>query len=206
MIESIIQFDKSLFYFINVTLSNPVTDFLMPIITNGRYWLPVYIALFIYLLFFNHIKNQEYINRNNNYNFFKNLIIFNKLGIAIAIILALSAILADQISANLIKDIVGRLRPCKELENINLLVNCGAGKSFPSAHATNNFAAAVTLSYFFRKYIYIFITIAALVALSRVFVGVHYPVDITAGAILGTLISFSLIIIFNKFIKNKIIK
>lgn len=206
MIESIIQLDKSLFYFINVTLSNPVTDFLMPIITNGRYWLPVYIALFIYLIFFNHIKNQEYINRNNNYNFFKNLIIYNKLGIAIAIILALSAILADQISANLIKDIVGRLRPCKELENINLLVNCGAGKSFPSAHATNNFAAAVTLSYFFRKYIYIFITIAALVALSRVFVGVHYPVDITAGAILGTLISFSLIIIFNKFIKNKIIK
>lgn len=206
MIESIIQLDKSLFYFINVTLSNPVTDFIMPIITNGKYWLPVYIALFIYLIFFNHIKNQEYINRNNNYNFFKNLIIYNKLGIAIAIILALSAILADQISANLIKDIVGRLRPCKELENINLLVNCGAGKSFPSAHATNNFAAAVTLSYFFRKYIYIFITIATLVALSRVFVGVHYPVDITAGAILGTLISFSLIFIFNKFIKNKIIK
>lgn len=206
MIEKIIEIDKNLFYFINVTLSNQVTDFIMPIITNGRLWAPVYVALFIYLIFFYHINDAEYKNRVNKENYFKEIFKYNRLGISIAVILGLSAILADQISANLIKDIVGRLRPCKELENINLLINCGSGKSFPSAHATNNFAAAVTLIYFFKKYKYIFLTIAVLVALSRVFVGVHYPLDITAGAILGTSISLSLIYLFNKLIKNKIIK
>lgn len=206
MIEKIIEIDKTLFYFINVTLSNQVTDFIMPIITNGRLWAPIYVALFIYLIFFYHFNTAEYKNRINKENFFKEILKFNRLGLSIAVILGLSAILADQISANLIKDLVGRLRPCKELENINLLINCGSGKSFPSAHATNNFAAAITLSYFFRKYIFIFMSIAILVALSRVFVGVHYPIDITAGAILGTLISLTLIFIFNKLIRNKIIK
>ena len=117
MLESIINFDKELFYFLNSTLANPVFDAIMPIVTKGRYWMPIYIFLFLYLIFFNHLKilKNEGIKLNSNY--FKNLIKFNKIGFAIAILLAVAVILADQISANFIKDIVGRLRPCKELEN-----------------------------------------------------------------------------------------
>lgn len=204
MLDLIINFDKDLFYFLNSTIANPVFDTIMPIITKGRYWMPIYILLFLYLIFFNHLKilKNEGIKLNSNY--FKNLIKYNKVGFAIAILLALSVILADQISANFIKDIVGRLRPCRELDNINLLVHCGSGKSFPSAHATNNFAAAVILSHFFSKNRYYFFSIATIVALSRVFVGVHYPIDITAGAILGVAISSTLLFIFNKFVINRL--
>lgn len=204
MLDLIINFDKDLFYFLNSTIANPVFDTIMPIITKGRYWMPIYILLFLYLIFFNHLKilKNEGIKLNSNY--FKNLIKYNKVGFAIAILLALSVILADQISANFIKDIVGRLRPCRELDNINLLVHCGSGKSFPSAHATNNFAAAVILSHFFHKNRYYFFSIATIVALSRVFVGVHYPIDITAGAILGVALSSTLLFIFNKFIIDRL--
>lgn len=204
MLEIVVAFDKEIFYFINTQLANPLFDAIMPIITKGRVWLPVYIGLFLYLIFFNHLKILKQNNIKLNSNYFKNLIKYNKLGFSIAILLAVAVILADQISANLIKDIVGRLRPCRELENINLLVHCGSGKSFPSAHATNNFAAALILSHFFSKNKYYFYSIATIVALSRVFVGVHYPIDITAGAILGILISTFLLFVFNRFIKEKI--
>lgn len=198
MIESIINLDKQVFYFINVGLSNPITDFAMPIITNGRIWLPIYISLFIYLIFFNHLKSDEYLSRNNQLNYFKDLLQYNKNGFMIAGLVAISAILADQISAHLIKDLVGRHRPCQELQNIHLLVSCGSGKSFPSAHSTNNFAAAVILSHFFKNKRFIFYSISSIVALSRVFVGVHYPIDILTGAILGSLISIFLLYVYKK--------
>ncbi len=206
MIESIVNLDRQVFYFINVGLSNPITDFIMPIITNGRVWLPIYITLFVYLIFFNHIKTQDYINRNNQHNYFKNLIKYNKTGFIIAGLVALSAILADQISAHLIKDLVGRHRPCQELQNIHLLIGCGSGKSFPSAHATNNFAAAVILSHFFQNKKIIFYSLSSIVALSRVFVGVHYPIDILSGAILGSVISLTLLYIYGKVEKVNFIQ
>lgn len=203
MIENIVNLDTKIFYFINVGLSNPITDFLMPIITNGKLWAPIYIFLFVYLIFLSHLKSDAYLQRDSS-NYFKNIIIYNKSGIAIALLLAIAVILADQISANFIKNSVGRLRPCHSLDNINLLISCGSGKSFPSAHATNNFAAAVLLSHFYKKYKYIFFSLATLVAFSRVFVGVHYPFDILVGAILGSIISCVLIFVFNKFIKHKL--
>lgn len=205
MIENIIYIDTKIFYFLNQTISNPVFDFLMPIVTNGKVWLPIYLSLFIYLIFFNHIPNIKKSGIKKPFlNYFSNLIKYNKKGFIIALMLAIAVVLADQISANLIKDFVGRVRPCHELENINLLVNCGSGKSFPSAHATNNFAAAVILSNFYKKNKIIFYTIATIVALSRVFVGVHYPVDITSGALLGSIIALSLIYVYNKLISKRI--
>jgi undecaprenyl-diphosphatase len=75
-------------------------------------------------------------------------------------------------------------------------VHCGAGKSFPSSHASNNFFAATALSSYFPRGKYFFYTIATLIALSRVFVGVHYPIDITTGAILGTMIGIFISKIF----------
>jgi undecaprenyl-diphosphatase len=82
------------------------------------------------------------------------------------------------------------------------LVGCGPGKSFPSSHATNNFALATILTYYFRKYRYWFYSIAALVAFSRVYVGVHYPIDISAGAILGTSVGLLFTLIATKIDKK----
>lgn len=177
--ETLLNIDKQLFLFVNQTLSNDFFDLIMPFITDKKNWIFIYIIGFIYLLF----KHK-----------WKGLIIISTLLIGVLI--------ADQVSANLIKDWVGRLRPCHDLDNVNLLVNCGSGKSFPSAHATNNFFAAFTLSHFFKKQTHIFYIIAFLVAISRVFVGVHYPLDITAGALLGILIGFLLTTILRLFYKK----
>jgi undecaprenyl-diphosphatase len=57
--------------------------------------------------------------------------------------------------------------------------------SFPSAHAANFFAVATYFNYFYPKYRWVYFSAAFLVALSRVSIGVHYPLDIIAGGILG---------------------
>ncbi|MCX6153573.1 MAG: phosphatase PAP2 family protein [Candidatus Kapabacteria bacterium] len=174
----IVSFDKSAFYFINVTLANSITDFIMPIITNEHYWMPVYVLLFVYLLIFS-----------------------GKKGRIVALGLAVTIIITDQFCSSFLKQAVGRLRPCFTLNNIHLLVSCGPGKSFPSSHAANNFAAAVFLLNYYSKQKYIFIIIASLVALSRVFVGVHYPLDIMAGALIGALIAYIVVFSIKKIFK-----
>jgi undecaprenyl-diphosphatase len=110
-------------------------------------------------------------------------------GFWIAILAIVTVGLTDLIG-NELKGLIGRLRPCHTLGDINLLVKCGSGKAFPSLHSANSFALAFILTRFFRQNAWIFYTLASLIALSRVIVGVHYPLDILGGAILGTLIAF----------------
>ena len=85
------------------------------------------------------------------------------------------------------------------LENINLLVGCGGGKAMPSAHAANAFGQAVLFAVLYRRVRLPLLGFATLVALSRVFVGVHYPLDVFAGALLGALVALLLVTIFNRF-------
>jgi len=84
------------------------------------------------------------------------------------------------------------------------MVHCGSGYSFTSSHATNHFALAVfifltlgKLGWYFR---WPFILWATIIAYSQVYVGVHFPLDIISGAILGTLIGFILAILFNRYV------
>jgi len=113
-----------------------------------------------------------------------------------ALFSVLALIVADYCSSSIIKPLVERLRPCHDpamQAGIHLLVHCGGGKSFPSSHSANSFAVAL---FFFgatphaRRTIRAVLFLAVLIALSRVFVGVHYPLDITAGAALGALIGW----------------
>jgi undecaprenyl-diphosphatase len=98
---------------------------------------------------------------------------------------------ADQLSSNVIKHLFLRPRPCHVVdgavvvEGVRLLVGCGGGYSFPSSHAVNHFAAATFLSSYYPKAGRWLFCYAALVSLSRVFVGVHYPSDIAGGALIG---------------------
>jgi undecaprenyl-diphosphatase len=71
---------------------------------------------------------------------------------------------------------------------IRLLVGCGGGMSFPSSHAVNNIATATLLGWYYprgRPWMFLWATV---VAISRSFVGLHYPSDVLGGAVLGILI------------------
>lgn len=162
MFDFIISFDQTLFKLINSGLANPIFDIIMPVITAFKYWIPLLLLLAFFLL------SEKVPN-----------------GRICALLLVLSIAFTDQMSSHLIKPLVSRDRPCKTLEDTHLIVKCPKGKSFPSSHAANSFGFMFILSRFIKKYKHIWFSIAGLIALSRVFVGVHYPVDIFCGALLG---------------------
>ena len=72
------------------------------------------------------------------------------------------------------------------LSDVRVLEECGNSFSFPSGHAAKAFLAATILSGFFVRRKKLFFTLAALVAFSRIYLGVHYPSDVLAGFALGT--------------------
>lgn len=169
--------DLSIFYFLNHTISNSVCDWFFVLITTQANWYIAYGVLIYFLL----TK-------------------FGWEGRIILLLLILTITISDQISSHILKEAVARLRPCWELSDVRLLVPCGGGKSFPSSHAVNNFAFAAVMSYYFRRYRVVFYIIASLVALSRVYVGVHYPSDVIGGAVIGYLTAFSIIFLYKKYI------
>ena len=102
---------------------------------------------------------------------------------------------ADFGSATLIKSFYKRVRPCNDPVMANIIVHrvdCGPGYSFPSTHASDHFAIAVMLILvFYRRYKWVLpvsLLWAASISFAQVYVGVHYPIDVTAGGIYGILI------------------
>ena len=185
MLEEILKVDLSLFYFFNKTMANSIFDAIMPIITNTKTWLPI-IAVFL------------------AYQFFK-CGIQGKLCI---ITLIIGVAVCDQVSSNLIKNLVMRPRPCHILTDINLLVSCGAGKSFPSSHAANSMMLVTIIALFYRQHKFWLPWVAVLIGFSRIVVGVHYPFDVLTGLILGALIGFVIYylvnFIFEKYFEPKL--
>lgn len=100
------------------------------------------------------------------------------------VVVALTVGAADATSSRLVKPLVGRERPCRALEGLVLPTSCGVGRSFPSSHAANGFALATVAAPTIARGWLLF-PLAGAVALSRVVLGVHYPSDVAAGALLG---------------------
>jgi len=174
-LTELLQFDECLFRLVNSGWKNPFFDALLPVLRNKYTWFPLYLFLFSFLL-----------------------INFKKQGLLVVLALALTIGIADSVSSHLIKKSVKRLRPCKVIErpaDLHLLVPCGSGFSFPSSHATNHFAIAVFLSLTLGKigrWVRLPLLFwAASIALAQVYVGVHFPFDVTAGALLGSLIGWA---------------
>lgn len=112
----------------------------------------------------------------------------------------ISAIVAlgvsDIISFYVVKQIVARERPCRFLENVTLILDhCGGSYGFTSNHAANAFAvwAIIMLSFGLRSPMSIFsLWLATLVAISRVYLGVHFWGDVLGGALLGSVVGLGL--------------
>ena len=93
-------------------------------------------------------------------------------------------------AGHMLKDAIERMRPCRALEDVRLLVGCGKAYSMPSNHAIVAFAFILPFYRMFKSRVrYLFLAVALLVGFSRVYVGVHYPSDVVAGAALGILIA-----------------
>ena len=174
MIDILVEIDKKLMVFLNKTISNSIFDILMPIITNQNFLAIIGVILIIYLGYFGEKKGRITL-----------------------LVLLFAAGMSDAICAQIIKPWVGRIRPSHEfIEYINLLVSKGGKWSFPSNHAANSFAFATVLSYFYDKNKIILFSIASIVAFSRVYVGVHYPMDIFFGGLIGYTISWIILSIW----------
>ena len=168
MINTIVEIDKNLMVFLNKTLSNPIFDILMPIITNQKFLTIIGVILILYLGFYS-----------------------GRRGKITLIVLIFAVGISDAVCAQIIKPWVSRIRPSHEfIEYINLLVSKGGKWSFPSNHAANSFAFATILSYFYDKNKTMIFSIASIIAFSRVYVGVHYPLDIIFGSLLGYTVSW----------------
>jgi undecaprenyl-diphosphatase len=188
MAEFFFSLDTAVFYFFNIVIANTVLDIIMPVLTDydktatGR----IIVGGIIMLLLWKGGKR----------------------GRTIVILLIPMILLSDQISSSVIKKLVERARPCHEIDgvrviqNLRLLVDCGSGYSFPSSHAVNNFAVATLFSYFYRKWTWAFMLFAASIGISRMYVGVHFPVDVFGGAVVGAVCAVIIIVLWRSLVKK----
>ena len=123
-------------------------------------------------------------------------------GFDMLICLALAYIINDL----LIKELVARARPYDTIEGLQILVSPLSSYSFPSGHANSSFASALALTLAFgKKGAWAYLP-AALIAFSRCYVGVHYPSDVFAGMLVGTLVAFAVYKLLKKYVKTDFIK
>ena len=170
MLKVLDNIDRSLLVWLHenhISILNQI----MPFITDADNWVLPILLLILYLGFFGGKKGK----------------------IALCLLI-ISLSLNDSICAQLLKPFFERVRPSHiSIEGLNLLVSKGGKWSMPSNHASNMFSLAVILSYFYDRFKILLFLLAIMIAISRVYVGVHYPGDVIAGALVGYSISWIVI-------------
>jgi len=114
------------------------------------------------------------------------------------VLILLSSFVISKYAYKAVKLFVKKPRPFETLEGVRLLLGPHGGFSFPSGHATTSFCLAAVIAMRYPRVRYPVFIAAILVALSRPYVGVHYPSDILAGSLLGMLIGYLVTTIANK--------
>jgi undecaprenyl-diphosphatase len=175
-----LNIDTELFLFLN-GLHADWLDPIMIFISGKLSWTPFYLVL-LYLI----IKN------------------YKKQSILIIIGIILLIICSDQISSSVFKPLFERPRPCHN-EAIKDLVylpsgHCGGAYGFISSHACNVFALAVFITHILKRYYpkigWVMFIWAAMVAYSRIYMGVHYPGDVLVGAAVGAVIGWGFVKVY----------
>ncbi len=180
------EIDIKLFFLINHGTANPFFDGLMLFLSHRGYFLVLPCILYV---LYRGMKGQTASGKSY-------------LAIALwAIVISVCSLLLAEVTEYVVKVSVARVRPCHILEGVRLLVRCPEGYSMPSGHAMSSFAFAMPLIYLTRRFIRIRwrlypLILASLISFSRVYIGVHYPSDVSAGALLGTAIALVLSLLY----------
>lgn len=154
---------------------------LFPILREKIIWIPLYVFLFVFVI-----------------------LNFQRRGWFFILGFLFAVALSDTVSSKLIKFWVKRPRPChlEELSGqLDMLISCGGPYGFTSSHATNHFAISllviITLGKRIPQIRWPVLIWAALISFAQIYVGVHYPLDILGGAVLGSLIGWGVGRYFN---------
>ncbi len=174
-----VHLDTRLFILLNQKWTNPVFDWLMPVLTNLNNWKIPILLVWLALLIWGGRKGR-----------------------AAALLLLVTIAFSDQLSSFVLKPLVHRVRPCHVVETVRLLVGCSGSFSFPSSHATNSMAAARFFAGFYPRYRWYLYGLAGTIAYTRVYVGVHYPFDVLAGATLGFLVGWLVVWGYKRFLRD----
>jgi undecaprenyl-diphosphatase len=210
MWQLIEKIDVSLFYLINRSGQNAFFDVLMPFVSNEKnFYVPLAIGWLLLIIAGSGVSQHvvlklEKLNISplsgplRRFAFVQTKIKLRIVAIAILVLISFS----EWISSDVSKPVFDRPRPYHSQSHVHLYDRMfktwsvtpelkatvrGESRSLPSSHATNIFAAAFFLSFFFRKFWPLFYAIAILVGYSRVYLGVHFPFDVLIGSIAGTL-------------------
>ena len=159
--DTVAGIDRAAFVLINSHLRHVLLDLFMPFVTEKWNFVVPMACVALYLL----VKG----GRQGRW----------------IVLCAIVLVVAADAGATALRSHFQRVRPCQALQGVQLLVGCSDSFSFPSNHATNAFALAAFFAVYYRRLAIPLFIIAALVGYSRIYVGVHYPTDVLAGACLG---------------------
>jgi membrane-associated phospholipid phosphatase len=154
--------DLELFRVVNLGLSNPFFDAVMPFLSGNAFFSPAVLLAAILLVWKGGTRGR----------------------LCVAMLVLILS-LGDGLVCNTLKHALGRERPFLALPEAHCLVGRSGSGSMPSAHAANWFAATMVALVYYRRSLWFMLPAALLVSFSRVYNGVHYPSDVLAGAILG---------------------
>lgn len=166
------KWDKWLFVKLNSEWTNPLFDAVFPFVRNSLFWAPLYIFILVFITL--------------NYG---------KRGLWWSLLFICTVAITDLIGTRVFKESFERLRPCQDPDfmfHVRLLLKeCSGSFSFVSNHAANHFGIAtfalLTFRGVFKKWMYLAYAWALMIAYAQVYVGVHYPLDVLGGAVLGSL-------------------
>jgi undecaprenyl-diphosphatase len=168
LLSGIINLNTEMFYFVNLGMDNSVLDVIMPLITNfGSILAWCIVCALVFVL-------------------------GGATGRKVAIV-GLAALFISNVAVVLLKYLVAEPRPFLTLPNVELLVSENEIYSFPSGHTASSFAAATIFGLKYRlnlkgkafRLIYPLLAFAAVIGFSRIYIGVHYPLDVVFGAAIG---------------------
>jgi len=187
VLDSLQKFDQELFLWIQRKTSHWFLDQTMPVLTD-LHKEPLFVYGFLPLVLATWIFKQR----------------LYALKVILGLTLCIGA--TDMINSKLLKPYFKRARPSHTLTNVDVKARHNSGYSFPSTHAANNFAGAVFLSLIYPWLSRIFFSIAILVCFSRVYVGVHFPLDVICGALWASFFAHECFRLWRKLIPSNLPK